>query len=502
MAAKRNVGGTLWSTWTKRPLRAASLLTFVCVALIYLYRRASHPAAVDPSTSSYSHYTPPRGTVTPGSKLYMSGRVGGGGVKGGTPATVSYWHGVPLYPPTPTATATRVVTFVCEIPHGGTAKLEVSKGTPLNPIIQDMGKGGAPRHYPWRSLLNYGMLPQTYEDPTQPQPTSGLPGDGDPLDAIDLWPTPCTPGEVYGARVVGALGMLDGGATDWKIVVVRDNGGIPSAVLSDLTELMSALDSLEEEGAERGERERVREADRSPQVLRLPPRGGGGGTLAAGSQEAEGGAAMPVVPPPPTVGGGHTYSTQHQHPPPPYSGDPVGLCDAMAASLPPPALAQVLATALHALPPTEGSLGWSLAAQGAGGEGVVFAAPGGSSSPLPPPGSNHVTSPPSLLPALTRLALGGTLSLQECGVVRNNVRVWAAVRLSHVREWFTWYKAGEVGGGVSQFLWGGAFLDAHSAWGIVEEAHGAWGAWRDRGGWDALHGTQLALKALGEGIKQ
>ena len=52
------------------------------------------------------------------------------------------------------------VSFVCEIPRGATAKLEVQKKVPHNPIMQDTKKG-ALRYYTYGApFFNYGMLPQ------------------------------------------------------------------------------------------------------------------------------------------------------------------------------------------------------------------------------------------------------------------------------------------------------------------------------------------------------
>lgn len=37
------------------------------------------------------------------------------------------------------------------------------------------------------SLVNYGAFPQTYEDPKKPDALTKLPGDGDPLDVLDIY---------------------------------------------------------------------------------------------------------------------------------------------------------------------------------------------------------------------------------------------------------------------------------------------------------------------------
>ena len=46
-----------------------------------------------------------------------------------------------------------------------TAKMEVMKDVPFNPIMQDESKG-KPRYYTYGvPFFNYGLLPQTWEDP-------------------------------------------------------------------------------------------------------------------------------------------------------------------------------------------------------------------------------------------------------------------------------------------------------------------------------------------------
>jgi hypothetical protein len=277
------------------------------------------------------------------------------------------------------------------------------------------------------------MLPQTLEDPAALSPISGLPGDGDPIDALDLWPQPCAPGEVYSARVVGALGMLDEGTTDWKIVVVRDNGAIPQAVLGDLAELLPALESL------------------------------------AGDEE---GRAAPGAAPP-----GHTVVTLGAAA---VSGPKRRTAAAVAAAaapawaiqqaFPESALAGSLAQGLRRLPATEdGSWGEVEAGfAGAPWAATAFAAPRAGTAN---PGARHPTLPQALLAALSRVAAGQGLGEEEAGVLRGSVRVWAATRLVHVKEWLGMYKrvAGEGMG--AQFLWDGAFLDAKAALEVVQSAN-------------------------------
>ena len=56
--------------------------------------------------------------------------------------------------------------------------MEIATGEPFNPIKQDVKKGVL-RHYPFESLVNYGALPQTWEDPKHISPETGCGGDND-----------------------------------------------------------------------------------------------------------------------------------------------------------------------------------------------------------------------------------------------------------------------------------------------------------------------------------
>lgn len=53
---------------------------------------------------------------------------------------------------------------MCEIPKETSAKMELATDEVRNPIKQDTKKGKL-RHYPYNINWNYGMLPQTWEDP-------------------------------------------------------------------------------------------------------------------------------------------------------------------------------------------------------------------------------------------------------------------------------------------------------------------------------------------------
>lgn len=86
--------------------------------------------------------------------------------------------------------------------------------------MQDV-KAGQLRYYPMASVLHYGAVPRTYEHPHEKDDLTGLSGDGDPVDIVDVSDLPSRPGEVVWVKVLGALAMEDDGAADWKIVGIR-----------------------------------------------------------------------------------------------------------------------------------------------------------------------------------------------------------------------------------------------------------------------------------------
>lgn len=70
------------------------------------------------------------------------------------------------------------------------------------------------------SIVNYGAIAQTWENPNVKDPDTGLVGDNDPIDVLQLNSKPCRRGVVQRVRVLGALALLDSGETDWKLLVV------------------------------------------------------------------------------------------------------------------------------------------------------------------------------------------------------------------------------------------------------------------------------------------
>ena len=102
------------------------------------------------------------------------------------------------------------------------AKMEVQKTLPNNVIAQDHNKDGSPRYYTYGTpFFNYGLIPQTWEDPDMV--SGGYGGDNDPIDAIELGSTVLEMGSITACRVIGSLELIDEGETDHKILCIASS---------------------------------------------------------------------------------------------------------------------------------------------------------------------------------------------------------------------------------------------------------------------------------------
>ncbi|KAI9916831.1 hypothetical protein PsorP6_018155 [Peronosclerospora sorghi] len=153
----------------------------------------------------------------------------------------SPWHHVPLdasssFVPHPhEPDHSRLFHFVNEIPKGSREKMEIAGTEEFNPIKQDERKG-APRLYHSASLVNYGCLPQTWEDPNHVDGATKHGGDNDPIDVCEIGSRVARIGEIYPVRVLGVLAMIDGGETDWKVIAINVNDPLAEHV-HDLKDL-------------------------------------------------------------------------------------------------------------------------------------------------------------------------------------------------------------------------------------------------------------------------
>ena len=134
---------------------------------------------------------------------------------------VSYWHDLPLQVSASTpASPFPLYNFVLEMPKGTQDKMEISTSLDLSPIIHDTKKGKIRVITYGKSRYNYGALPQTWEDPTKEDKKTGLLGDDDPVDVVELSGFEVKRGSVRPVRVLGALALVDEGETDWKVLAV------------------------------------------------------------------------------------------------------------------------------------------------------------------------------------------------------------------------------------------------------------------------------------------
>jgi inorganic pyrophosphatase len=130
----------------------------------------------------------------------------------------SFWHDLPLF-----GTNKDIVTYISEIPIHSTAKYEISLKEPANPIKQDTNKDGSLRYFKAGPIpFNYGASPQTWENPNTTDKRTGLLGDGDPIDIVELSNGVLETGAVYKVKVLGILGLIDQGETDWKVLAIRE----------------------------------------------------------------------------------------------------------------------------------------------------------------------------------------------------------------------------------------------------------------------------------------
>ncbi|ESQ31433.1 hypothetical protein EUTSA_v10004681mg [Eutrema salsugineum] len=132
----------------------------------------------------------------------------------GSGKKVSPWHDIPLH------LGDGVFHFIVEIPKESSAKMEVATDEAFTPIKQDTKKGKL-RYYPYNINWNYGLLPQTWEDPTQANSeVEGAFGDNDPVDVVEIGESQRKIGEVLKVKPLAALAMIDEGELDWKIVAI------------------------------------------------------------------------------------------------------------------------------------------------------------------------------------------------------------------------------------------------------------------------------------------
>jgi inorganic pyrophosphatase len=129
-------------------------------------------------------------------------------------ARVSPWHDIRF------RNEDGTYNFVNEIAIGNRAKMEVTLDEEGNPIKQDVKKG-ALRFFTYGDLpFNYGCIPQTWENPNVPHHDTGMNGDGDPVDVVEVSREPLALGSVSSVKVLGVMALIDEEETDWKVLAI------------------------------------------------------------------------------------------------------------------------------------------------------------------------------------------------------------------------------------------------------------------------------------------
>jgi len=153
---------------------------------------------------------------------------------GGQLKQISPWHDIPLFSPD------GYVHMITEIPKFSRAKFEIATGEPFNPIKQDV-KNGKLREYKYGDMcFNYGAFPQTWEDPSHTTPDTGYVGDNDPIDAMEIGYKMMRSGSVSKVKILGCLGMIDDGETDWKVICINADDPLASQ-LNDIGDVERVL---------------------------------------------------------------------------------------------------------------------------------------------------------------------------------------------------------------------------------------------------------------------
>lgn len=144
---------------------------------------------------------------------------------------LNIWHDINKERVTP-----EKFTAVIEIPKGSKQKYELDKETGL--LILDRILYTS-THYP----ANYGFIPKTFAD------------DGDPLDVLVLCQEPLQPLSLVECYPIGVITMLDGGASDEKIIAIptgdptyngyKDIKDLPKHIFDEMEHFFSVYKQLE-----------------------------------------------------------------------------------------------------------------------------------------------------------------------------------------------------------------------------------------------------------------
>ena len=150
---------------------------------------------------------------------------------------ISPWHDIPIYP---NPSDKSIVNYINEIPRGTQAKMEIATDEANTPIKQDIKKGKLRFYQYGPSLVNYGAIPQTWEDPGNINKELNVGGDGDPVDVTEIGSKVMPFGAVYQVKVLGCLALLDEGEIDWKIIGINVDDPVADQV-NDIDDIEKVL---------------------------------------------------------------------------------------------------------------------------------------------------------------------------------------------------------------------------------------------------------------------
>lgn len=63
-------------------------------------------------------------------------------------------------------------------------------------------------------------MPQTWENPSHLDPSTGCKGDNDPIDVLEIGSRVAKRGEIVQVKILGVVALIDEGETDWKVITI------------------------------------------------------------------------------------------------------------------------------------------------------------------------------------------------------------------------------------------------------------------------------------------
>lgn len=155
----------------------------------------------------------------------------------------SFFHDIPIN----LNPEKKTVNVLIEIPRWSNAKFEINKDIPFNPITQDTKKGKlrfVKNIFPYKGYMhNYGAIPQTWDDPTVTDKDTGFKGDNDPIDICEIGSKVANLGDVFEAKVLGCLALIDDGELDWKVIAINTEDELASE-LNDIDDVKEKCPGL------------------------------------------------------------------------------------------------------------------------------------------------------------------------------------------------------------------------------------------------------------------